>query len=117
MSATPIELTGNFQNFDGTPLANGYLVFELSQPSSAQGPSVAGVGYICNGIKIRISLDADGNVAAGQHIWGNDALSPSGSYYRVTGFTAQGQPSWGPNCQTVTGSGTFDIGTWVPNRR
>lgn len=117
MSATPIELTGNFQNFDGTPLANGYLVFELSQPSSVQGPSVAGVAYICNGIKIRINLDADGNVIVGQNLWGNDAISPTGTYYSVTGYTAQGQPVYGPNYQTVTGSGTFDIGTWVPNVR
>jgi hypothetical protein len=111
MTASPIQITGGgFQDITGNPLAEGYLIFELSTDTT-----VGGI-YICSGVTIRIQLDADGNVAAGQHIWGNDAMSPE-SYYRVTGFTAQGQPSWGPNNQSVTGSGTFDIGTWVPNRR
>jgi plastocyanin len=43
-------------------------------------------------------------------------MLPANNYYRVTGFTAAGQPAWGPNNQQVIGSGgTFDIGTWVPN--
>ncbi len=56
------------------------------------------------------------SATASQAIWGNDQMNPVNAYYRVTGYTANGQPSWGPNNQQVTGSGgTFDVGTWVPN--
>lgn len=109
--SSPLRLiNGGFQNILGNTLANGYLIFELSKPTG-----VAGVGYICNGVRIKITLDSSGNVAGTQSLWGNDAMAPSDSYYRVTAYTAEGQPAWGPNNQTVTGSGTFDLGTWVPN--
>jgi hypothetical protein len=53
---------------------------------------------------------------ASQAVWGNDQILPINSYYRITGYTAVGQPAWGPNNQQVNGSGgTFDVGTWVPN--
>ena len=120
MSASPVQLTGGaFQDSEGDVLANGYLTFLLSQDGS-----VSGVGNICSGIEIKIQLDSMGNVAAStstppaadQYIWGNDAISPANTFYKVTGYTSEGQPSYGPNNQQVTGSGTFDLGTWVPNQ-
>lgn len=109
--ASPLILSGGgFQDVLGEPLADGYLIFELSKPTNVNGI------YICNGVKIKIMLDSNGNVAGTQSLWGNDAMTPSDSYYRVTAYTASGQPAWGPNNQQVIGSGTFDIGTWVPNQ-
>src|SRR2546429_9936786 len=111
--SSPVLLTGGgFQDILGVPLANGYLIFELNKPTS-----VSGIGYICDGVKVKVTLDSSGNVAGTQYLWGNDAMTPSDSYYRVTAYTAQGQPAWGPNNQQITGTGAFDIGTWVPNRR
>lgn len=112
MPATKVQLTGGvFQDPEGNVLANGYLKMVLSQDGS-----IAGVGQICSGVEIRIQLDANGSVVAGQFVWGNDQLLPTNSYYRVTGFTAAGQSAWGPNNQQVFGNGgTFDVGTWVPN--
>lgn len=109
---------GAFQDSEGNVLANGYLEFVLNQDSS-----VTGVGNVGAGVKIRIQLDSDGNVAsststpsaANQSIWGNDNLVPANTYYRVTGFTLEGQAAWGPNNQQVVGSSPFDVGTWVPN--
>ena len=102
---------GAFQDSEGNPLALGYLEFVLSQDCS-----VAGVGNIASGITITIALDANGNVSPspGAAIWGNDVLNPQPNFYRVTGYTAAGQPAWGPNNQQVTGAG-FNLGTWVPN--
>jgi hypothetical protein len=111
--ANPVQLlNGNFQDAEGNVLANGYLIFELNQDSNVNGIN------ICAGITIKIQLDANGNVVTSpqQDIWGNDALSPVNSYYRVTGYTAEGQPAWGPNNQQVIGSGTFDLSVWVPNQ-
>ena len=109
--SSPCTLTGGaFQDSEGNLLVNGYLEFILSQDCS-----VSGSGNICSGVKIRIALDSSGNVVGGSSIWGNDVLSPVNTYYRVTGYTAAGQPAWGPNNQQVAGS-TFDLGTWVPNQ-
>lgn len=119
MTATKVQLTGGgFQDAEGNLLANGYLEFVLSQDSS-----VTGVGNIAAGVTIRIQLDSVGNAAssasspaaADQYIWGNDVLNTPNTFYKVTGFTTEGQPAWGPNNQQVYGSSPFDLGTWVPN--
>lgn len=110
MSAKVELIGGAFQDSKGNVLANGYLKFVLSQDCS-----VTGVGNIASGIAITVTLDASGNANTGQFLWGNDVLLPQPNYYRVTGFTSAGQPAWGPNNQQVTGSGTFDLGTWIPN--
>jgi hypothetical protein len=110
---------GAFQDSEGNLLANGYLDMFLSQDCS-----VTGVGNICSGISVRIQLDSNANVAsststppaANQYVWGNDVLLPTNNFYRVTGYTANGQPAWGPNNQQVIGTGTFDVGQWVPNQ-
>jgi len=113
MTASPVQLTGgNFQDSEGNHLANGYLRMVLSQDGT-----VIGVGSICSGIEITIQLDANGSVVAypAQVVWGNDAITPVNTYYKVTGYTAAGQPAWGPNVQQVVGGPTFDVGTWIPN--
>lgn len=106
---------GAFQDSEGNLLANGYLVFRLSQDAS-----VVGVGSICAGREVTVALNASGSVStspAQQFIWANDQMSPANTFYRVTGYTAQGQPAWGPNNQQVLGNGgTFDVGTWIPNQ-
>src|SRR5208337_1016706 len=109
--SSPCTLTGgSFQDSEGNVLALGYLTFRLSQDASVNGGS-----NICSGVEIRIALDVHGDVVGGSDIWGNDVLSPINTFYRVTGYTAKGQPAWGPNNQQVVGS-TFDLGSWIPNQ-
>ena len=112
MSASKVQLLGgNFQDLQGNLLANGYLTMRLSSDEEVND------SLICSGIIIRIQLDANGNVVTSppQSVWGNDAMSPINSYYQVTGYTVAGQIAFGPNNQQVTGSGTFDVGSWTPN--
>jgi len=109
--SSPCTLTGgSFQDSEGNVLALGYLTFRLSQDASVNGGS-----NICSGVEIRIALDSSGNVVGGSSIWGNDVLSPINTFYRVTGYTAAGQPAWGPNNQTIQGT-SFNLGLWVPNQ-
>src|ERR1039458_2496446 len=111
--ATIVQLTGGaFQDSMGNVLANGYLTFKLSSDEEVNG------SLICSGIEIRIQLDANGDIVTSpaQSVWGNDVLFPINSYYTVTGYTKPGQMAWGPNCQQVTGTGPFDVGTWIPNQ-
>lgn len=110
MSTKCILTGGAFQDSEGNLLANGKLKFELNQDSVVNGTT-----QVCSGIAVIVTLDANGNVNTGQAIWGNDVLVPVNSFYRVTGYSAKGQISWGPNNQQVIGS-TFDLGTWVPNQ-
>lgn len=121
MSVAKTQLTGgNFQDAMGNLLANGYLTMKLSQDSQVNDSQV------CSGVEIKIVLDGNGDVAAyptipaDQFVWANDVLSPVNSFYTVTGYTAEGQPAFGPNNQQVVsggiGGGTFDTGTWVPNQ-
>ena len=120
MSATKTQLLGgHFQDLSGNVLANGYLRMFLSSDEL-----VAGVGFICSGIYVQIQLDSNGSIASSsstppatnQFVWSNDVMTPVNSYYRVFGYTANGQLAFGPdNQQVVFGAGTFDVGTWVPN--
>jgi hypothetical protein len=114
MPATKVQLIGgHFQDSEGNVLVNGYLKMLLSQDET-----VPSVGNICSGIEITIQLDASGDVVTSpaQSVWGNDVLLPVNSYYKVTGYSAVGQPCWGPNIQQVIGGPTFDVGTWIPNQ-
>jgi len=108
--ASKIELTGgNFQDLEGNELSLGYFMMRLSSDEMVNDSQV------CSGIAIKITLDDTGNCVAGQYVWGNDVMTPTNSYYTVTVYSAQGQIVWGPNNQQVTGSGTFDVGSWTPN--
>jgi hypothetical protein len=119
MAASLTQLTGgSFQDCNGNPLSYGYLTLKLSQDGN-----VAGVGNICSGVTITIQLDVNGNVAsltsptpvANQYVWANSNISPINTYYKVTGFTQQGERAFGLNNQQVAAGATFNVGTWVPN--
>lgn len=111
--ATKVQLTGGaFQDPEGNPLANGYLIMELSQDSIANSTD-----QICAGFKIKITLDSSGNVVTSpaQYVWPNDVLSPAGTFYMVSGYSAVGELVWGPNAQQVLSTPSpYDIGAWVP---
>lgn len=101
---------GSFQDAEGNLLSGGYLWLKLSQDENVNDSE------ICSGVEVKILLDGYGSVIAGQFVWGNDQMLPVNSFYKVTGYTANGQVAFGPNNQQVIGSGgTFDVGTWVPN--
>jgi hypothetical protein len=119
MAASLTQLTGgNFQDANGNVLAYGYLTLKLSQDGN-----VSGVGNICSGVTITIQLDVNGNVAsltsptpvANQYVWANSNISPINTYYKVTGYTQEGQRAFGLNNQQVAAGATFNVGTWVPN--
>lgn len=102
---------GNFQDAQGNPLANGYLTFRLNTDAMvANSPNIqVGAGRVVN-----VTLGPDGNVYGAFPIWGNDVLQPSGTVYIVHGYSAAGELVWN-NQMTITGSSTFDLGSWVPS--
>ncbi len=111
--AGKIQITGGaFQDFEGNVLANGYLTMQLSHDEQ----EAVDPGEVVAGLILRVPLDANGNVAGTVYVWPNDQLNPAFSFYIVNAFTRSGILAWAaPQFQTVTGSGPFDIGTWIPN--
>jgi hypothetical protein len=108
---------GAFQDPSGNPLSNGYLTFVLSHDSNVAvlgGPTGA---QVVAGIQIKFLLDNVGNLVSGQFLWTNDALTPAGSYYRVTAFNSQGIQVWAnpQNFFIQPYAATINIGTIQPN--
>jgi hypothetical protein len=102
---------GAFQDALGNPVALGYMLFELSQDAQVNSTTQLGAGRV-----ITIKLDSSGNVAGTQSVWPNDALSPAGTFYNVSVYTANGQLVWGPNAQQVLSTPSpYNIGAWVPS--
>jgi hypothetical protein len=109
--ATKNQITGGaFQDALGNVVANGFMIFQLSQDAQVNGTTQLGAGR-----EITINLDSNGNVAATQSLWPNDVLSPANTFYNVSVYTANGQLVWGPNPQQVLSTPSpFNIGAWVP---
>lgn len=101
---------GGFQDALGNVVANGYMLFVLSQDAQVNGNTQIAAGHT-----VKINLDANGNIVTGQTIWANDVLSPAGTFYNVSVYSAVGQLVWGPNAQQVlTSPSPFNVGAWVP---
>ena len=113
MAAKVQIIGGNFQDCAGNPLANGYLLFLLSQDGLVNGSS-----QVAAGREIKVILDSTGNVATSpaQYLWPNDVITPANTFYTVSAYTAAGQLVWGPNSQQVLSAPSpFDITVWVPS--
>lgn len=111
--ASTVELTGGaFQDISGNPLAYGYLLFSLSQDGQVNSTTQIAAGKV-----IKFLLDANGDIQTSppQYIWPNDVITPSGTFYYVSAYTAEGQLVWGPNAQQVLSSPSpYPVGNWVP---
>jgi len=104
---------GSFQDILGNPIALGSITFELMQDAQVTGQPID----ICMGTIITLLLDSSGNVASSpaQNLWSNTQLTPNGTFYRVSVYTANGQLVWGPNSQQIIdSSGSYNVGEWVP---
>ncbi len=85
---------GSFQDPQGNPLNNGYLVFRLSHDSNVTTLGAPTGAQVTAGVQITMFLDQNGNLVPNQYLWTNDVLTPSGSYYRVTAYNSQGIQIW-----------------------
>lgn len=102
-------VNGYFQNNEGLPLSNGYLVLSLSHDSTYGTPPYA---QIPSGIRTRIYLDNNGNAAPNQYVWPNSLVAPASSYYTVEAYNNQGLKVWSaPQYWTISSTGPVDLGT------
>jgi hypothetical protein len=109
--ANKVVITGGgFQDAEGNPLANGFLIFQLSQDASVNNTT-----EITAGSKVNVPLGSGGSVSGTPSIWPNDVLVPANTFYLVSAYNENGQLVWGPNAQQVLSTPSpFNIGAWVP---
>ena len=103
---------GLFQDNEGNPLANGYLLLELSQDCTVNTTT-----QVCSNCIIKVPLDVNGNVVVSPvySLWPNDVLTPSGTFYFISAYTANGELVWGPNCNQILSSPSpFALGALIP---
>lgn len=104
---------GAFTDSAANPIANGFLIFQLSQDERSPTPGQVGAG-----LTIRANLDGTGNVPStpATYLFANDSLSPANSFYTVWAYTANGVLVWGPQRQQIlTNPSPYDVTAWVPN--
>lgn len=109
MSQTPqLTITGNIQTLFGTSDANGSVVFQL-QNYGLNIPKVTGTGFI---VAARVGVTTSSG-SFSTTLWGNDVITPSGTYYLVSfisdsGITVASVP------YILQGIGTVDLSTVQP---
>ena len=92
---------GGYVYPNGSPLANGYLLLQLTNDCSIN--SANGYGQVGGGSVVKINLNSSGNVS-GVNIWPNDVLLPSGSQYIIRVYSQAGMLVSGPSLLTITSS-------------
>lgn len=116
MAYTPnvVLINGGFTDFEGSPLDMGYLVMALSHDEQY----TVGLNQVVAGLKLRIALDSNGNIPASPatKVFANDAMLPSGSFYIVRAFKADGTEAWASEqfWTILSSPSTLDVGTIVP---
>ncbi|GEM_PF-4960284 len=79
---------------DGSPVSNGFILIRLSQDGSASGEQITTQF-------VSIPLDVNGTIIGSPVFWVNAYISPSGTYYIQSVYSATGQCVSGPNRITV----------------
>jgi len=106
-SSSPVQ-AGPFQNAIGTVVASGRITMDLSQPAT-----VTGGGEVVP-TRVSISLDVNGFVSAGQVLWANDQLTPSGTTYQMQVYDSSGNFVADFGAQNISGAAPIDLSLLVP---
>jgi hypothetical protein len=105
---------GDYQNFEGAPLALGYLIVQLSHDEQ----EVVNPGLLTGMPKLKIALDNTGNIppSPATNIWPNDQLYPGGSYYTVWGYAEDGTFVFGPQVWILTSAvSPYNVANQIPS--
>jgi len=107
----PTNVSMIFQNPDGTPVSNGYVIATLSEDAvSSDGSQVTA------GLKVRGQLNNSGSTVA-FNLWSSDQLTPSGTFYDLKVYDVNGVFVWEGTTvsRTAVISYTIDGGGAVPS--
>jgi len=99
-----VTVTGNFEGLTGT--GTGYVVISLINYAN-NVPRVSGTGVIINPV-----YQSSTGSSFSTTLWGNDAITPSNTYYQVDYYTGTTLISSG--VYQFIGSGSYDLSTTSP---
>jgi hypothetical protein len=88
------SLLNSYQNADGTPVANGFLLVGLNQTATA-------LGNVISTNKVKVLLDANGDVVGSPDFFPTSSLNPPGTQYFLSIYTATGQLVSGPTILVI----------------
>jgi hypothetical protein len=109
MATKTIQSTVAFQDPQGNVLANGTLVFDLSQECLI----TSGGGQVAPS-RVTVTLTSAGVIPNSTTIWANDQLTPSGTVYYVRFFNSNGLLVAGPLAWSIVGASPIDLSQMVP---
>jgi hypothetical protein len=105
---------GGFTDLEGQPLASGYLDMVLSHDGvfAAGSPET----QVVAGLKRRVYLDNNGNIAGTVSVVANDQLLPASTYYTVNAYKSDGTRAWAAEqyWQILSSPSPFNVGTIEP---
>lgn len=115
MAAAPgITLTALLQDLAGNPIGSAANPCKISIALCGFGPilpKIAGTSMLA---KVGPIYLESVNGSFSTLLWGNDAITPSGTYYTIALLDGQGNVVQS-NAYVLTGSGSFDLSNLVPN--
>jgi hypothetical protein len=97
---TPCTVTGNLQTLSGNLIAQGRVIFQLTNTGSGNPIGVSGTSIIPALTYSALSA-ADGSFTV--QLWGNDVLAPANTLYAVTFRDQQGNQV-GPILYSIIGA-------------
>lgn len=109
MSVPAITLTGTLQDIFGSADSGCFIVFTLCGYGSSL-PRINGTSLLAKTAPIPVACPA-GTFSV--FLWGNDVITPSGTFYQVTLLDDQENVIQTAAYQ-FTGSGTLDLSTQAP---
>lgn len=89
MAQQPFPIT-SFQFNNMQPVANGYLLVNLNKDARCA------TGNISSGVKVKIPLDANGNLTQGNIFYPNIEIFPMDTVYVYSVYDSAGQRVAGP---------------------
>jgi hypothetical protein len=110
--ATDQTITGTFVDPTGEPLANGYLVLQLSHDEKSGTPN-----QVVSGLRQRVTLNGGGQISPAVAIYSNTNLTPAGSFYFATVYAEDGTEAVPRSTITIPASpNPVDLSTltWGP---
>lgn len=100
---------GSFQSPAGVVVANGKLILTISQDAEI----IAG-GQVKQGLPAVINLDANGDVAGTPQVYGQEELSPGGTFYYADILDSNGNRIRETEKWVITGASPINLDLMVP---
>lgn len=112
-----VQITGGqFTDFEGNPLVNGYLEMELSHDEQDTTPTPP--TQVAAGLRQRIQLDMTGTIPTDPvvKVYANSTLNPADSFYTVMARKQDGTQAWrAPQYWIIPNTDPYNVGNIPPN--